>query len=277
MPDSRPVFIVGTGRCGTRSLYKMLAGTAGVEIHHEYDCTNIQKMAALHYMGEISTDTLKAFLETVYGAALEYTDATLWIDSSNKASWIIRTLHELYPDARFVLLLRDGRKVVSSFFNKLAAEIYDDSSVSKLSGWLADPGGRLPPPPEKKYWWNIPRPGQPFHDEFPGYNQFQRICYHWVNCNRFVLEQFAGLPPSSWIQVKLEEICQDMASLQVLTDFIGLPFDTSWFEALQTPQNVFFPMDFQLTDHQLTQFRDICEPMMERLGYAGTDSYVVRY
>ena len=149
MINSRPIFVVGTGRCGTRSIFKMLSGTPGVEIHHEYDCTHLQKQAALHYMTQISDAALRQSLQESYGSAIFYSDAATWIDCSNKASWIMHQLHSLLPEARFVVLYRDGRKVVASFFNKLAQEIYDDESVGKLTRWLENPDKQPQPPAEK--------------------------------------------------------------------------------------------------------------------------------
>lgn len=275
--DTRPVFVIGSGRCGTRSIYKMLSGTPGVEIHHEFECTHIQRAAALYAMGKMPRDELKLALTDVYGGALFYSNDPVWIDCSNKASWTIDVLHELFPTARFVVLIRDGRKVVASFFNKLSQEIYDDESVSKLAGWLAAPENVPRPPPEKKYWWNIPQPGQPFAEEFSSFNQFQRICYHWQRCNQEIMTQLRRLSVDSWHTAKLEEISTDVDRLKAAIDFMGLPYDPAYFEALQTPQNVFFPMDFQLNKEQQVLFDEICSPMMQELGYSGTASYVVQY
>jgi Sulfotransferase family len=273
---TRPIFVVGTGRCGTRSIFKMLSGTKDVEIHHEFDCTHIQRQAALHYMKRISDQELENSLQDTYGSAICYSNASTWIDCSNKASWIMQCLYSLFPEVRFVVLYRDGRKVVGSFFNKLAEEIYDDESVGKLTRWLANPD-EPQPPPEKKYWWNIPQKQQAFADDFPQFNQFQRICYHWQNCNHHIGKQLDKLPRHTWHCAKLEDITSDRNRLQSLLDFMGVPFEDAYFEALQTPQNVFFPMDFQLTSDQLALFNPICTPMMEQLGYSGSESYVVQY
>lgn len=277
MINSRPIFVVGTGRCGTRSIFKMLSGTPSVEIHHEYDCTHLQKQAALHYMTQISDAALRQSLQESYGSAIFYSDAATWIDCSNKASWIMHQLHSLLPEARFVVLYRDGRKVVASFFNKLAQEIYDDESVGKLTRWLENPDKQPQPPAEKKYWWNIPQSNQDFVEDFPKYGQFQRICYHWQNCNQHIGLQLDQLPAEAWHCVKLEDITSDKSKLFSLLEFMEVPFQDEYFEALQTPQNVFFPMDFQLTDVQLEMFNAICTPMMQQLGYSGSESYVVHY
>ena len=37
-------FIVGTGRSGTRTMFRMLTGAGEVEIHHEYNVLMVQKI-----------------------------------------------------------------------------------------------------------------------------------------------------------------------------------------------------------------------------------------
>jgi len=274
---TQPIFIIGTGRSGSRSMFKMLSGVPGVEIYHEFVCTHVQKLACLYFMNKISHEAAKQELMTLHGAGIHYSEADLWIDSSNKLSWLIQPLAELFPKAKFLNIVRDGRKVAGSFFYKLAAEIYDDRSTAALTQWLADPSAVPVPPPEKKYWWNIPQPGQPFHDAFPGYSQFERICYHWQECNRVVRDGLAPLPDAQKLTVRLEDITKDPEILAQMIRFIGLDYQDDYFDYLQTPQNVFFPMDFKIAGPQLAAFEAICTPMMRELGYDGTELYDVKY
>jgi hypothetical protein len=272
-----PVFIIGSGRSGTRAIFKLLSGDPSVEVHHEYVCAHVQPLAAKSFMGRASHQEVVDALRAWHGAAVYYSQASYWVDCSNKLSWIIEPLLEVFPRARFVHLTRDGRKVAGSFFNKLAPEIYDDESVAALTAWLKD--SRLPePPPEKKYWWNIPQPGQPFHGEFPSFDQFQRICYHWREVGRVIDEGFGAVPEAQRLTIKLEDITADRAALTRLLSFVGLEFREPLYEALQTPQNVFFPMDFVLTEEQLARFKALAGDTMSRLGYdIDSPMYEVKY
>jgi hypothetical protein len=275
--DTQPVFFVGSGRSGTRTIFKLFSGVEGVEIHHEYVCTHIQPVAALYAMGRISREDAARQYRSLHGAAIHYSPARLWIDCSNKLSWLIDPILDVSPRAKFVLIVRDGRKVSSSFFHKLSDEMYDDRSVAILASWLKDPGAHPRPPPEKKYWWNIPQPGQPFHEEFPGFDQFSRCCYHWREANRTVLDSFERLPPGQTAVFKLEEISRQEAALQRLVAFTGLAPNTAYFEFMQTPQNVIFPMDFKLTGEQVAAFERIAGDMQRQLGYEQTAEYRMKY
>ena len=263
--NTQPVFIVGTGRCGTRALYKMLLGVPGVEAHHEYLCTHVQQIACLYSMGRMSRWEACQKLYAIYGAAVELTDADVWVDSSNKASWVIDILRTILPKSKFVCLYRDGRKVVSSFYHKLAAECYDDKSVEALTAWYEGEGPM--PPPEKKYWWRV------LHGD--RLDQFTRMCWHWRDCNAEIRRQTKGLPGCA-ISTKIEELAASPDRVDALADFIGIPRSSSYFEQLQRPEGVFFPMDFTLTPEQEERFNRICGPMMKELGYDG-DVYRVNY
>jgi hypothetical protein len=274
---TQPVFFVGSGRSGTRTIFKMLSGVRDVEIHHEYLCTHIQPVAALYAMGRLSRPDAAARFSELHGAAIHHSTARLWMDCSNKLSWIIEPIADVFPQAKFVLIVRDGRKVSSSYFHKLSDEMYDDRSVAALDAWLKDPSSEVMPPPEKKYWWNIPQPGQPFHEEFPAFNQFERCCYQWREANRIVLEFFERLPEDRTATFKLEELVSDQNRLSAMLDFVGVPADPTFFDFLQTPQNVIFPVDFALTSEQLASFDRIAGDMQRSLGYADSPEYRVAY
>lgn len=277
MKDTTPIFIVGSGRNGTRSIYKLLTGILHLEVYHEYECTHIQPIAAKYYMGILSKNEAKKAIMKLHGGAIFYSKARYFVDSSNKLSWIIEPLYELFPKAKFIHIIRDGRKVTSSFFHKLAPEIYDDDSVKVMQNWLYHPQKFPEPPPEKKYWWNIPQKGQPYFKEFASFNQFQRICYHWSEIIRVITESFKKIPKKQQLTVKLEELTAKKNILKNFLSFFDVVYEKHFFEFLQTPQNVFFPMDLKPTVEEINKFNAICGKTMTKLGYSRKKVYDVTY
>src|SRR6201999_1703766 len=174
---TKPFFIVSSGRSGTAMLHKALSAKPGVEMHHEYAVQITQPLAVKRYLGLIDDAETQQTLRETFGAAVHWSQGSHWGDSSNKLSWLIPNLAALFPDARFVHLVRDGRKVAGSYFNKLGAECYDDRSTAILRAHVEDK--RPAPPPEKKYWWPLPP---------RGLDQFGRIAWHWAEINRVTLE-----------------------------------------------------------------------------------------
>src|SRR5262245_51325938 len=190
----KPFFIVSSGRSGTAMMVKALGAAPGVTIEHEYMVHIVQPLAVRRYHGLASAEKARAVLASTHGAALNYAQTQFWGDSSNKLSWLIPELAALFPEARFVHLVRDGRKVASSYFHKLAEQSYGDRSTKILADHLDDPKGISAPPPEKKYWWPQPKPVDPFAAEFRHFDQFQRIAWHWMEVNRTILGALATVP-----------------------------------------------------------------------------------
>jgi hypothetical protein len=273
---SRPFFIVSSGRSGTAMLHKALSAVPNVEMHHEYIVQITQPLAVRRYLGLAGAGEARAVLERTHAAAVHYSQASHWGDSSNKLSWLIPDLAALFPDARFVHLVRDGRKVASSYFHKLGAECYDDRSNAILQAWADDPA-LPPPPPEKKYWWPVPRRAAGDAAAFRSFGQFERICWHWAEINRVALEELARLPAEHSLFVRLEDLRESPSLVRGLYDFLNLPYRDEDFATFARPHNVNRPEDRLLDAHQRRSFDAIAGAMLARLGYAGRNEYVVNY
>ncbi len=256
-------------------LHKALSAVPGVEMHHEYAVQITQPLAVKRYLGAVDAAQTRNVLDETFGAAVRHAQGTHWGDSSNKLSWLIPDLAALFPQARFVHLVRDGRKVASSYFHKLGAETYDDRSNVALQDWYDGKGSA--PPPEKPYWWPVPRRDDPMADAFRRFDQFERICWHWAQINRVALDALASLPRDRTLFVKLEELSQSPEKARELFDFLAIAYSDERFAVFARPHNVNKPEDRLLDDRQRAQFEAIAMPMMDRLGYAGTPEYAVAY
>lgn len=256
-------------------LHKLLSAKPDVEMHHEYAVQITQPLAVKRYLGMIGDDDTRAVLDQTFGAAVHHSRAHHWGDSSNKLSWLIPDLAALFPDARFVHLVRDGRKVASSYLHKLGAENYDDRSHAAMQAYYDGTGAM--PPPEKPYWWPVPRRDDPLATDFRGFDQFGRICWHWAEINRVAQAALTTLPAERTLFVRLEDLRESPALVRTLLDFLGLAYHDSDFAAFARPHNVNRPEDRLLDAEQRAQFAAIAGPMLEQLGYGERAEYAVSY
>jgi hypothetical protein len=270
--DTEPFFIVSSGRSGTAMLHKVLETAGDIEMHHEYMVHIAQPLGARRYMGLAGSDEVTRVLRGTHAAAIRYSPAAHWGDSSNKLSWLIPELAALLPGAKFVHLVRDGRKVAGSYYRKLFAECYDDRSVAVLQAYLDDPANTPAPPPEKKYWWPIPR-----DPAFRSYDQFGRIAWHWAEVNRVIAESLAALPPQRSYFARLEDLYISPSGVKGLFQFLNLPYRDEHFAMFARPHNVNRPEDELLTVEQAVRFDALAGAMMAKFDYAGTPEYVVNY
>ena len=260
---TKPFFIVSSGRSGTAMLHKALSSAGDIEMHHEYMVHIVQPLAVRRYHGLADGPEALKILDQTHASAVRYSDAAHWGDSSNKLSWLIPELAQLMPEARFVHLVRDGRKVAGSYFHKLGGECYDDRSTAILKAHIEQ--GRPAPPPEKKYWWPVP----PME-----LDRFGRIAWHWSEINRVIL---GTLPPERQMFVRLEDLLVSPQLVRSLFEFLGLTYRDEHFAVFARPHNVNRPEDKSLDPEQRATFDRVAAPMMDRLGYADRDEYVVNY
>ncbi len=273
MKNTQPVFVVSSGRSGTHALARALTHYPDIDMHHEYCVDYIQPLAFAYYHRLINLDEAVETIRGTYGGAVELSDKRIWGDSSNKLSWLIYPLLKVFPNAKFVWLVRDGRKVVSSFYHKLANECYDDGSVFRMRSWLESPDTYMQPPPEKKYWWPLP-PWNPYW-ELP--TRFELLCWHWSEVNHVIGKDIKWVPRGNAFIAKLEDLINvNNDRFGELLNFLGLPWNKDVVDSLKVPDNVHVPVDTSLTDEQEQVFWNECQSTMEEFAYAG-ETYTVDY
>lgn len=160
-PPQEPVFVVGTGTCGTRYLSTLLQENGVEGVYHEKDPALFQ-----HSMrwarGELDEDQ-----EEKFRATLRETREDVAVETNWGHSFIVSLLHDVFPDARFVYIHRDGRECVRS----------------RMSGWDLTP---------EEGWTVEDTTTPPFLEgEFKA-PRFIRLCRWWTTMNRLLLEVLPG-------------------------------------------------------------------------------------
>jgi hypothetical protein len=102
-------FGVGCAKSGTHSLAKMFEGS--VRAAHEPKATAFLRLVQRRHAGELREED---FGDAV-AALLESLDLEINVSQIN--GFVVDTLFRLYPTARYVLTLRDGRSWLQSFVN----------------------------------------------------------------------------------------------------------------------------------------------------------------
>lgn len=269
-----PIFILSSGRSGSQMMEKLLSSHKNAEVHHEYLCNIIQPLGTEYYMNQNNLSDLNEVIDSTFGSAISLTTKDLWIDSSNKLSWIVGPLSIKFPNAKFVHLIRDGRRVVSSYYNKLYSECYDDFSVKCLYDFFYKAG--LQPPPEKKFWWPLIK-HKGSYENFMNLNQFQKICLHWSEINKVIEEGIKNVNPYNTFFLRLEDLIQNKETYENFMSFLGLQSSEENFHILKKPHNVNLPKSFELNEIQLRDFDEICGATMKKYGYDHKNDYEVKY
>jgi Sulfotransferase family len=214
--------VVGSPRSGTTLLFDVLDRSPNVaslgteshllwEMYHPADSRDWRSH-------EVRPEDIRAReRRTLDWAIFEIARQRRYVDKSPRNSVRVRYLHELFPDARFVYLRRDGRAVVSSL----------------ITGWRST-GARFParelsaPVSIQGYngsgWKFLAPPGW---QEMTSGRTLAEVCaFQWVAANRSILDARPSIDPESWTDVRYEDVVADpVAQIRRLFEVLDLPVD----------------------------------------------------
>ena len=218
-----PVFVVGCSRSGTTVTYETIAATPqllkfGYEIPQFWNGLVGPLNNGWHSEAAYAEEAEPRHRD----AALRFFYARLGrervVDKTCINTLRLPYLYQLFPDAMFVFIQRDGRDNISSM----------------MDGWRHDGHFRL-----SQFLGPSPEPVAINGGEFtewsfflpPGwrdYNQasLEEVCaYQWVTANRMALEAKKAIPPPQWIHLRYEDIFErPVAMFQEAFERLGIPF-----------------------------------------------------
>ena len=278
VPD--PVFVVGCSRSGTTVTYETLA-TAPQFLSFGWEVP--QFWNSLY--GPLENDWYSEAAGAEH-ARPEHRDAALrYFYQRLGAGWVldktcinvmrIPYLHQLFPQAKFVFIQRDGRDNISSMMDGWRMGRTDGRfELSQFFGPFPEPvainGG------EFKEWSFFLAPG------WREYNHasLEEVCaFQWIAANRMALDAKNAIPPAQWIHLRYEDIFErPVAMFREAFAQLGVPF-TPELEArcanLQ-PTSVVkgTPKKQKWREHNpaaIERILPMITPMLRELGYDAED------
>jgi hypothetical protein len=156
MPADSPIFIIGCGRSGTTLLRMMLDShpriSAGEETKFLTDLQPIvgehwRLLSAYGFSRAWWLDRIRAFYAGFQADYLARRSKQRWAEKTPGYTFHLDFIAELFPDAQYVHMIRDGRDVVASFRDRWGykAGLRAANSVWRESVARArDFGSRLP-------------------------------------------------------------------------------------------------------------------------------------
>ena len=232
------LFITGTGRCGTKSMAIALNG------NHEYNVT--------WFIEEVYKKVVKEDIypfetlgDRIRIAKLMYDNIDEnFIDSSNITAHFIDGISYLYPDAKFILLVRNG---------------IDFTRSAVLRGWHTYDG-----------YDHIPRPDTFLRKSWDVMSNVERCAWMWVNKNEIILNRAKTIPQKQFRIVGIED-CGSYGYLDNLEAWSGIKFEDRKLFTVEkeklnrTPKNK--KNAYIWRNREYYEFYSIARNLMERFGY----------
>lgn len=274
------VFVVGTGRCGTHTLWKIFESVPNTLSTHEGTgvvrngpAAFVGRRVGLGWMPELNSylyhcgteaDFARTFAPDAAMTALMdgcftsrtstiawcTTHAIAYCDANAFGFNFINYVHARYPHAKFIHLVRDGYACVRSWSRRDASTYPDEipREAAAIAWLLAKP---------------MPFPSDPVRTQWGRFDRVQKISWFWNAVNANIVERLERVPATHRIVVRIEDVTE--ASVGAILDFCGLP--------RQFARNSLAPDDpsegraIEWTPDNVGKFNALAGPMMEKLGY----------
>ena len=265
--------IVFTGRgLSGRGLYSKIFNA-----HHEYNVRGlVGQLRALPGYYNAPSDLLadirlrRAMMRT----HLKGVDLAAFRDSSNPYVHFLDVMHEIDPNVRIVLGVRDGRDFARSGITR-GYHIPDGRSWSGGVKSVARAvcktfGYHLP---GKHCGFGLqPEQCDPWFAEWPQMSPVEKLAWMWQSRNEKALTRLQSVPRDQWTVVRLEDLSGEAergrAELQRLEEFLGIKGDPQWLtQKYNHSQSFGFPDKADWPEADIRSFYRIAGSTMEKLGY----------
>jgi hypothetical protein len=186
------LFILSTGRSGTTTVARWLTAVEGITCLHEPEPAFIREASTYRY-GELDGAVITAVLRETRPFT-----PPLYAESNQTLALLVPLLVEIWPEARFVWLLRNGRDVVASAMQKqwytgysAAYDRYEDATPTQQA-WI---DGRL----------RGDRLGDMRAADWEALPRFGKCCWYWHAVNRLIEADLASAGVEPFV-LKLETL-----------------------------------------------------------------------
>lgn len=221
-----PVFIVGSPRSGTTFLGSCISVIPELSYHFE----PVISKAAVRYVATQQWDvrTARWFYQSVYGWLMRLRlDSDLrFVEKTPRNSFVIPMLHMVFPKAKFIYIMRDGRDASLS----LAQKPWYNSGAH-YSG-MHQPGG-YPFGPMARFWVEADR-----KEEYETTSTLHRCMWVWRRYVETALAAIENLPEGSVHILKYETLAANpRVEADKILDFLEIDMPASrqlFHEAIST-------------------------------------------
>jgi len=197
-----PVFFLSTGRCGTKWFSDLLNIDKSLFVNHApVPSLAIQSKSAYAYTNQLANPDIKSLLKELFLTAREqhlrytYKTGKRYVETNNYVTFFAPLLAELFPDAKFVHLVRHPAAFIRSGMRR---DYYTASNQDSK---------RITPLQNTSYY-----------DKWCSFSRLEKIAWLWKETNDYI-EQFKAAH-SNHITFVFDEL--NTEQVQKVLDFLEI-------------------------------------------------------
>lgn len=283
--NNSPVIIIGAGRSGTNILRDVLSSIERVEtwpcdeINYIWRHGNIIKETD-EFSPEDARPKVKKYIRNAFQKFQNKSNAEIVLEKTCANSLRVGFVSEIFPDAKFIHIVRDGRDVVNSARKRWKAELDIKYILEKARyvpvtdipyygfNYLLNRFYRLFSKEGRLSFWGPKFDGM---DELLQKSSLVEVCAHqWKRCVEKAGQDFKSINNQRVKEIRYEELVSDSEKvIQELCEFIGVEVSDEKIKKLSDMIHTESAGKWkkQLTEQEINQVDSIINGTMTKLGY----------
>lgn len=280
---AEPIIIVGAARSGTKFLRDVLGAAEGVSFV-PYDVNYVWRYGAEDVSHDVLdpttlTDVRKEFIRKTLPSLAKARKGDVLIEKTVSNTLRLPFVHEVFPNARYVHLIRDGRDVAESAMRQWEAPPNWSALFTKLRGMpLANIGyvfwfarnfiaGRA----AGRNGGNVWGPRFPGIEEIEERDGLAAVCaQQWVESVAAAHRDLMAMPRAQGrvFEIRYDDLIRDESALRTLTKQLDLPdaetIMAEWWSRVRPPAEAQWS---RLSNVDQETFKRVMGPTLTAMGY----------
>jgi hypothetical protein len=264
----RCFFITGQNRSGSTLVQRILNEASNARVFEELSPKMGYEAREKHEGHFPSREAAKTFIKTQKNEHIKLVNEMGFIFGDKNANYIpfLTEMAEVWPEAKFVILIRDGRDVVTSWCN---FQTSTGKNVFQMAEDRGEGGTLFPVCDLWDYSRLRPRKGEEFRSEWQNFDVFTKSCFSWSYTNGILFDALGKISRDRWVVLNVSAI--STAIVKGVYDFLGLQgFDKERIDALlqggvNESRVRVHPKWPEWADHQKRTYETFCSAMHQKL------------
>ena len=244
-------FVLTTGRSGSTTMARVMSHVPGCVCLHEPEPALICEAPRYRY-GEVGSEEMRAFISSTRSTLMK--GKKIYGESNQNLSLVMPELFNVFPDAKYIWLLRNGLDVVGSMSTRGDYRKEKPPNYDELA-------------PDNKQWHDCRIQGDlcgsVSEEQWKKMDTFERCCWYWSYVNRTIKSDFESLQKDGYYLLRLEHLSSNIMPLcKWLGASVILPLPLGIYNAAKVDN--YSPYNWREWSHQEREmFEHWCGALMD--------------